>query len=296
MASDIVMEGTVDKQPYLDALFEPEKPDLTKWDVILLSSSGGKDSQTMIREVVRQAEVEGVSCCKLVVVHADLGRVEWPGVVDLAREQAETYGLEFRCVKRRGGDLLEHVRSRGMWPSPKIRYCTSDHKRSVISRVVTALGDEYRERIGSPLKGPRRATFRLLNCLGLRAEESSARRKKPYYAPNGALSNGSRIVYDWHPILYWSEDAVWESIRESGVRYHEAYDLGMPRLSCRFCIFSPREGLILSGKHNPELLREYVELEERIGHTFKPDLSMAEIQDAVERGEEVGEISGKWNM
>lgn len=32
-------------------------------------------------------------------------------------------------------------------------------------------------------------------------------------------------------------------------------DLGMPRLSCCFCIFSPRSALLLAGKHNPGLRR-----------------------------------------
>ena len=273
-----------------------EQPNLTEWDIILLNSSGGKDSQTMIREVVRQADAAGVSRDRLVVVHADLGRVEWKGTKELAQEQAAAYELEFHSVKRETGDLLEHVEKRGMWPSPKARYCTSDHKRAQISKVVTKLGDEYRTRIGSPLRGANRAKFRLLNCVGLRAEESTARRKKLPYVLNTKLTNQSRTVYDWHPILAWTEDAVWASIKKSGVRYHEAYDEGMPRLSCIFCIFAPQSALILAGKHNPELLAEYVALEERIDHKFKVDLSLAEVQAAVEADEDVGKLDGKWNM
>ena len=273
-----------------------DSPDLAEWDAILVNSSGGKDSQTMIREVVRQADAAGVCRDKIVVVHAKLGRVEWKGTLELAKEQALAYGLEFRSIKRDLGDLLDQVEARGLWPSPQARYCTSDHKRAQISKVITDLGDEYRARIGSPLKGPNRATFRLLNCIGLRAEESAARRKKLPYLLNKRRSNLSTRIYDWHPILHWSEDQVWESIRESGVRYHEAYDLGMPRLSCVFCIYSPMDGLVLAGKHNPELLRKYVELEERIDHKFRPDMTMADVQAAVARAEPIGEISGRWNM
>ena len=263
-----------------------EQPNLTEWDIVLLNSSGGKDSQTMIREVVRQADAAGVSRDRLVVVHADMGRVEWKGTKELAQEQATAYGLEFHSVKRELGDLLEHVEQRGMWPSPKARYCTSDHKRAQISKVVTLLGRT--RRTGK--------IFRLLNCMGLRAEESASRRKKLSFYLNKRLTNLSRTVYDWLPIHNWTEDEVWASIKDSGIRYHKAYDTGMPRLSCVLCIFAPKSALILAGKHNPELLAEYVALEERIDHKFKVDLSMAEVQAAVEADEAVGKLDGKWNM
>ena len=64
----------------------------------------------------------------------------------------------------------------------------------------------------------------------------------------------------------------------------------MPRLSCCFCIFSPRSALLLAGKHNPELLAEYVAVERRIGHRFRVDLSLADIQAALCRGEQPGHV------
>ena len=72
--------------------------------------------------------------------------------------------------------------------------------------------------------------------------------------------------------------------------YHPAYDLGMPRLSCCFCIFSPRSALLLAGRHNPELLDEYVRVERAIGHRFRQDLSLAEVQQALARGEQPGRV------
>jgi len=74
-------------------------------------------------------------------------------------------------------------------------------------------------------------------------------------------SNGRRTVDVWLPIHSWTADQVWQRIHASGVRHHPAYDLGMPRLSCCFCIFSPRSALLLAGKHNPQLLAEYVAVE-----------------------------------
>jgi hypothetical protein len=51
----------------------------------------------MLDYVVEQARAQGVPLARLVVVHADLGRVEWQGTAELARRQAEAYG----CGSRR---------------------------------------------------------------------------------------------------------------------------------------------------------------------------------------------------
>ena len=67
---------------------------------------------------------------------------------------------------------------------------------------------------------------------------------KPYVA--GVLE-GCPWIDDWLPLHDWSVDQVWGRIRASGVPHHPAYELGMPRLSCCFCIFSPRSALLLVG-------------------------------------------------
>jgi 3'-phosphoadenosine 5'-phosphosulfate sulfotransferase (PAPS reductase)/FAD synthetase len=88
---------------------------------------------------------------------------------------------------------------------------------------------------------------------------------------------------------------VWERIRRSGVPHHPAYDLGMPRLSCSFCIFAPPAALLLAGKHRPELLAEYVAIEEEIGHTFRHRLSLRVIQEELAAGAPCGTVED-WAM
>lgn len=101
---------------------------------------------------------------------------------------------------------------------------------------------------------------------------------------------------DWRADFDWTEADVWEDIRASGVPSHPAYALGMPRLSCCFCIFAPRAALIIAGRANPELLDRYCEVEADIGHTFQNGRAIAEIRDAVRAGETPGGLSGAWNM
>lgn len=248
-------------------------PLITDYDLIIANISGGKDSQAMLDVLVTQARTEAV-VGRVVGVHADLGRVEWDATKEIAEYHAAEYGLRFVSVARPQGDLLEHIEHRGMFPSASARYCTSDHKRGQVAKAITSLVAEKREagELGDP---PRQA--RVLSVMGLRAEESAARSRKPDLATDNHTSSGRRLVETWLPILSWSKEDVWRRIRDSGVAYHQAYDLGLPRLSCCFCVMASREALELAARHNPELAEEYRDLEKRIGHTIEADLSMEQI-------------------
>ena len=253
---------------------------LAWYEVILVNSSAGKDSQAMLTELVRRADLEGVRD-RLVVVHADLGRVEWTGTKALARRQAEHYGLRFESMARPQGDLLAHIEQRGKFPSATARYCTSDHKRGQVAKVITRLVGET---IGAAPWGHLDRPVRVLNCLGIRAQESTARAKKTPLVLDARLTNSKRTVTTWFPIFDWTTDQVWRVIRASGVEHHAAYDHGMPRLSCVFCVFAPKSALRIAGRHNPDLLDAYVALEERIGHTFTHAMSIASVRDAIRSG------------
>lgn len=223
-------------------------PKLSDYDIILINTSGGKDSQAMLDYLVELAKAEGVTD-RLYAVHCDLGRMEWEGTKELAQEQCDHYDVPMFVETRPQGDLLTHVRQRGMWPSNTARYCTSDHKRGQAHKVLRRLARDVEKAEGRPARVP--------NCMGLRSEESPARKKKPNTWTEKRLeTKKGRKVLTWLPIQDWTEDQVWDRIKQSGVRHHPAYDLGMPRLSCVFCIFAPRSALILAGHHNKELLDE----------------------------------------
>jgi 3'-phosphoadenosine 5'-phosphosulfate sulfotransferase (PAPS reductase)/FAD synthetase len=244
-------------------------PDLASFDIILVNTSAGKDSQAMLDYVVEQADAAGVPRSRLVCFHADLGRVEWPGTPDLAAEHAGHYGLRIITIARPQGDLLDHIEERGMFPSSTTRYCTSDHKRGQGRKAMTMLVREL------GLDRP----ARILNCMGFRREESPARRKKDplrYDAP--ASGKGTvRQVTEWLPILEWRLHQVWARIEDAGTRHHPAYDAGMPRLSCCFCVLASRPALVRAAQLMPDLADEYVGVEVRIGHRFTVAHSMAEI-------------------
>lgn len=226
----------------------------------------------MMRLVVDAARRQGV-LDRVVAVHADLGRVEWSGTKTLAELQSSMYGLRFEAVSRRQGDLLDHIEKHGKFPGRikggrNVRFCTSDHKRGPVMRVMTMLVREL------GLDRP----ARILNCMGNRAQESRERAAQSPFAVNRYATNKTkRHVWDWLPIHQWTLDEVWADIRAHSVPHHYAYDLGMPRLSCCFCVYAGEDALILAAQHNPELADEYVRVEIKIGHRFQHNLSMAEV-------------------
>jgi len=136
---------------------------------------------------------------------------------------------------------------------------------------------------------------RVLYVFGYRHEESPARAKKETLTLNKQFTTKSRIVDEYNPILSWTVDEVWYIIKSNHIPYHYAYDMGMPRLSCVFCIFAPVDALVIAGKHNPELLDQYIDAEKEMGHSFRNKFAIAEVKELIESGYEPKSATS-WNM
>lgn len=234
-----------------------EISDLIRTGALFVSNhSGGKDSQAML---IRLLDV--IPPRQLVVVHASLGAMEWPGALELAQKQAEDAVLPFIVAKARK-TLLEMVERRfanrpevPSWPSASTRQCTSDLKRGPIQREVRAYAKAHGFKV-------------IVNCLGLRAQESPGRAKRQVFRKNETDSNSVLTWYEWLPIHDLKVEEVFASIRETGQEPHYAYALGNERLSCVFCIMASRNDLKIGGAYHPELLEQYAALEGKTGYTM----------------------------
>jgi 3'-phosphoadenosine 5'-phosphosulfate sulfotransferase (PAPS reductase)/FAD synthetase len=268
-------------QGALFAVPGPAAPGLAGYDVILVNISGGKDSQAALDETVRAADTAGVRD-RIVTVFCDLGdEDEWPGTRELAAEHAAHYGLRHEVVRREittpGGQrmqqtLSEHIEQRSKWPDAARRYCTSDLKRAPVHRLMTRLAAEKR---AAGITGRR---VRILNVLGLRAQESARRAlMAPFSRDERATNQTVRLVDEWLPIHSWTAGQVWARIGQAGTRPHPVYAAGMPRLSCRFCVLASRSALVLAARLDPGGAERRAAMEERMGHTFRAGLPMRDI-------------------
>lgn len=202
---------------------------------------------------------------QIVVVHADLGEVEWHGVVRHILRNTEH---ELNIV-RANKTLLEMVEHRARtrpevpsWPSPSTRQCTSDLKRGPIYKFIRNYMNDRGLKLG-------------VNCTGLRAEESSSRAKKEPFRLNKTLSKAGRLVYEWLPIFELNTANVFEVIKNSNQSPFWAYREN-DRLSCVFCIMGSQNDLAHGARQRPDLFRKYRALERKTGWTMFPKHTLAE--------------------
>ena len=217
--------------------------------LFVLNHSGGKDSQAMtiaVRKVVPDRQ--------LLVIHADLPEVDWPNIAEHINATCERLPV---IVTRASKTFFEMVEHRKMFPSPQQRQCTSDLKRGPIEREIRrylAKHPEFKNQV--------------VNCMGLRADESNGRKALPEFRKSQRNSVAGRAWYDWLPIHKLSTAQVFASIADAGQKPHWAYEAGMSRLSCCFCIMSNAQDLRTAARLKPELYAKYVQTERRLGVTM----------------------------
>ena len=216
-------------------------PDITELidcgGLVAINHSGGKDSQAMTIRLVGA----GIPRDQLLIVHATLGNVEWPGTISHIKHTGFGLPLVIATPRR---SFFEMVRARGMFPSPKYRQCTSDQKRGPIERELR------RYLAANPRFGGR-----IVSAMGMRADESAARRSRPEVRLNARNSVAGRTWVDWLPIHGLTRREVFETIAAAGQESHWAYGAGMSRLSCSFCIMSSLADLRCAARLSPRIVR-----------------------------------------
>ena len=239
--------------------------------------SGGKDSWAQyaaLRAIVPADQLH--------VIHADLGEVEHADVKDLIRSGIDGRELHIAQAIHADGspkDFFSAVRARRAsldakgkhdapaFPSSAARFCTSDLKTGPIWKVIRSHGHSL-----------------VVNCVGIRGDESPARAKKIKQRGtlnlNNKNTNASREAYDYWPIANWSDDQVWSLIHAEGLPIHPAYLAGNDRLSCVFCIFGSRGDLKRGAAQRPELLAKYTALETEVRGTLFATGSLIDIVEA----------------
>lgn len=229
-------------------------PDLIERGALfVVNHSGGKDSQAMFVKVSKMVPAK-----QLIVIHAILPEVEWEGVTEHIEATIGSAPLIFAQAKKTFFEMVEH---RGMFPSPSYRQCTSDLKRNPIEREIRRYLASHPEFNGL-----------VVNCMGMRAEESTGRAKLQPLKLNAKNSIAGREWYDWLPIHDWLVAQVFSEIERASQKPHWAYEAGMSRLSCCFCIMANQSDLTTAARLAPDLYWRYVETERRLNFTLSPSM------------------------
>lgn len=218
-------------------------------ELIVVNHSGGKDSQAMLA-VIKSLGLKA----KIVVVHADLGEMEWEPMAPFIR--ANSFGHEVHVVEPKLS-FFELCRKYSRLPSGQARFCTDQLKTQPIKKWLR----EYCEANGFK---------KVINAIGIRAEESPARAKKePFKVSDCSLKKTGLEVFDWFPIFDFKLADVWSAISEAGQKPHEVYSKGFSRLSCVFCVFGRIGEHEQAAKLRPELFAKVAQLERDLGKTIR---------------------------
>lgn len=139
--------------------------------VSILSVSGGKDSQASQEFLLHLRKLHGWTG-RLYAVHCDLGRADWKFTLPFVQNQCAKAGLELVVVKaeddllaiiyKRFLKLLQEKRQVPHFPSAAARYCTKASKTEPTDKYLRAAGHRL-----------------IVNVMGIRAQESRNRAKKP---------------------------------------------------------------------------------------------------------------------
>jgi 3'-phosphoadenosine 5'-phosphosulfate sulfotransferase (PAPS reductase)/FAD synthetase len=216
-----------------------------------VNDSGGKDSQAM-RLLVQKL----VPASQIVLIHAVLEEVDWEGTVEHIQGNAQELPLLLAYPAKTFFQMVDH---RGKFPDPSRRQCTSDLKRGPIER-------EIRRYLA---KNPQFGGL-VVNCMGMRAQESASRSKLQTLKRNDRNSVAGREWFDWLPIHELNADQVFATIADAGQKPHWAYEAGMTRLSCCFCIMASKGDLTTAAKLKPALYARYCQKERDLGFTLSP--------------------------
>lgn len=270
--------------------------------LVVVSDSGGKDSQAMYLYLTRILKVPRK---QIRVIHADMPGADWPGTLDHIKA---TVDERVNVVVAKWGEtgavkeLYDYVLHRGKFPSAAQRYCTSDLKRAPIDAWTRkTLCELARKKV--PCKIPPGGQRVVISCMGMRAQESDTRAGLNPWELSVGDSIAGRLWFDYLPIFDWQTAKVFKTIKDCGQKPFWIYGktpedcrrliargsvdkhghcVPMERMSCVFCILASVRDMGVASLAGPaELAERLCNVEKETGHTFKHGSTLGEL---IEKG------------
>lgn len=272
--------------------FNASEIDLEPYDHFLVFFSGGKDSWACLLHLLDLGVDRSRIECHHHLVDGNEGSalMDWLFSDSYAHKVAEAYSLSYyRSWLQHGfeGELNKH----DSYSHP--------HKVETPDGLVTLLRDTKRAKPGTRRRFPQQSASlqtrwcssalkidlgrrlitnqsrfdgkKVLVITGERRAESSNRATYNQFSPHVCdRRNGkkARHVDAWRPVLNWSEEQVWDKLREHGVIAPVPYRLGWSRSSCMACIFNSPSIWSTLHAHFPERTQRIADYEDEFGTTI----------------------------
>lgn len=266
--------------------------DLDDYDKIIIAHSGGKDGFVSMLHMLDL----GVDRSKLELWHhlvdgnegSDL--MDWIFMDDYMKQIAKAYELPLYRSWLEGGFESELIKENSY---------SKPHKVETPDGLITLLRDKNRSKPATRRRFPQQSASlqtrwcssslkidvsrralanqerfdgkKVLFVTGERRQESSNRAKYNQLEPHicdRRKGRKARHVDAWRPVLNWSEEQVWDKLREHGVIAPVPYRLGWGRSSCAACIFNGPKIWSTLAEYFPERTQRIADYEDEFGVTI----------------------------
>ena len=204
----------------------------------LFGVSGGKDSTALLLWAVHES---GYDPASIRVTFANTGN-ESPVTMDyIAMLREKVFPIEELTPEL---DFYALAEKKGIFPSAKRRFCTTDLKLKPTQEYIHSLWADG---------------FDVLSHSGVRTGESFDRAKLPKRDIDTYF--GCEV---FRPLLHWSIDDVWAIHDRHGIPRNPLYAMGAKRVGCWPCVMSNKAEIRNIGKRDPARVAFLKEQEVRV--------------------------------
>lgn len=200
--------------------------------------SGGKDSQCLYH-LVKLAGVKAKT-------HMNLTSVDPTEVIRFVKKEYPDVEL----IKPRMS-IYDMAKKKCILPTRVLRWCCADFKETSGAGKVTLTGIRREESARRAKRGEISASIK-----GKRTEETFDQWSEHEEKMVTCVGGKDKILVS--PIIYWTEQDVWEFLNRNGIPHCKLYDEGYTRIGCICCPMSQYRQKIKEIKRWPHVRRNWL--------------------------------------
>lgn len=200
--------------------------------------SGGKDSQCLYH-LVKLAGVKAKT-------HMNLTSVDPPEVIRFVKKEYPDVEL----IKPKMS-IYDMAKKKCILPTRVLRWCCAEFKETSGAGKVTLIGIRREESARRANRGEISASIK-----GKRTEETFDQWSEHEEKMVTCVGGKDKILVS--PIIYWTEQDVWEFLNRNGIPHCKLYDEGYTRIGCICCPMSQYRHKIKEIKRWPHVKRNWI--------------------------------------
>jgi 3'-phosphoadenosine 5'-phosphosulfate sulfotransferase (PAPS reductase)/FAD synthetase len=225
----------------------------------IISISGGKDSTALLLWALNNLTEDPSN--EIIPVFCDTGW-EHKDTYEYLKYLEKELNIKIIRLQNELGGMREVALHKGFMPNRIMKYCTSELKIKPFKKFI------YENFVSKGID--------FITLVGVRREESKSRADYECFAVvKETYKRKVFYVKTLMPLAYWTEDRVFDYIKDNGLEVNPLYKRGSKRVGCYPCVNANKYELQMLEPEYIERLRNLEkEVSEKIGKEakfFTPD-------------------------